>query len=201
MSRTLRKCHDDHAHLREDFEASDTWKQSLFIKQSRFLGKKLVDQWPHIGKNKLENRHEFRCHILSKSSESAKEVDQSFAACNAILFVVFAEEHRRKGSASSESATHAAKMRMRPILMTSMAMIAGMIPMALGLGEGSQQTAPLGRAVIGGLSFATATTLLILPLVFSVVQQRASVDSPSLDPDDPQSILVKEENSRPEKNK
>jgi len=92
-------------------------------------------------------------------------------------------------------------MRMRPILMTSMAMIAGMIPMALGLGEGSQQTAPLGRAVIGGLSFATATTLLILPLVFSVVQQRASVDSPSLDPDDPQSILVKEENSRPETNK
>jgi len=122
------------------------------------------------------------------------------AVANAILFVVFAEEHRRKGSASSASATHAAKMRMRPILMTSMAMIAGMIPMALGLGEGSQQTAPLGRAVIGGLSFATATTLLILPLVFSVVQQRASVDSPSLDPDDPQSILVKEENSRPEKN-
>jgi multidrug efflux pump subunit AcrB len=122
------------------------------------------------------------------------------AVANAILFVVFAEEHRRKGSASSESATHAAKMRMRPILMTSMAMIAGMIPMALGLGEGSQQTAPLGRAVIGGLSFATVTTLLILPLVFSVVQQRASVDSPSLDPDDPQSILVKEENSQPEKN-
>ena len=123
------------------------------------------------------------------------------AVANAILFVVFAEEHRRKGSASSESATHAAKMRMRPILMTSMAMIAGMIPMALGLGEGSEQTVPLGRAVIGGLSFATATTLLILPLVFSVVQQRASVDSPSLDPDDPQSILVKEENSRPETNK
>jgi multidrug efflux pump subunit AcrB len=121
------------------------------------------------------------------------------AVANAILFVVFAEEHRRKGSASSESATHAAKMRMRPILMTSMAMIAGMIPMALGLGEGSQQTAPLGRAVIGGLSFATATTLLILPLVFSVVQQRASVDSASLDPDDPQSILAREV-SRPEEN-
>jgi len=80
--------------------------------------------------------------------------------------------------------------------MTSMAMIAGMIPMALGFGEGSQQTAPLGRAVIGGLSFATATTLLILPLVFSVVQQRAPVDSASLDPDDPQSILVKEGTSR-----
>ena len=115
------------------------------------------------------------------------------AVANAILFVVFAEEYRRKGKGSSESATHAAQMRMRPILMTSMAMIAGMIPMALGFGEGSQQTAPLGRAVIGGLSFATATTLLILPLVFSLVQQRASVASASLDPDDPQSILIKEE--------
>jgi multidrug efflux pump subunit AcrB len=122
------------------------------------------------------------------------------AVANAILFVVFAEEHRRKGNASSESATHAAQMRMRPILMTSMAMIAGMIPMALAFGEGSQQTAPLGRAVIGGLLFATATTLLILPLVFSVVQQRASIASPSLDPDDPQSILVKEEHSQPGEN-
>jgi multidrug efflux pump subunit AcrB len=122
------------------------------------------------------------------------------AVANAILFVVFAEEHRRKGNASFESATHAAKMRMRPILMTSMAMITGMMPMALGIGEGSQQIAPLGRAVIGGLSFATATTLLILPLVFSVVQQRASADSPSLDPDDPQSILSKEENDGPGKN-
>jgi len=117
------------------------------------------------------------------------------AVANAILFVVFAEEHRRKGALPlnpqpTPEDAHAT------ILMTSMAMIAGMIPMALGLGEGSEQTVPLGRAVIGGLSFATATTLLILPLVFSVVQQRASVDSPSLDPDDPQSILVKEENSR-----
>ena len=59
--------------------------------------------------------------------------------------------------------------RMRAILMTSMAMIAGMIPMALGLGEGGQQTAPLGRAVIGGLLFATAATLLVVPLVFSRV--------------------------------
>src|SRR5262249_47347275 len=91
------------------------------------------------------------------------------AVANAILLVVFAEEYRRKGNASTESAIHAAQMRMRPILMTSMAMIAGMVPMALAFGEGSQQTAPLGRAVIGGLGFATATTLLILPLVFSAV--------------------------------
>jgi multidrug efflux pump subunit AcrB len=122
------------------------------------------------------------------------------AVANAILFVVFAEEYRRKGNASNQSAIHAAQMRIRPILMTSMAMIAGMIPMALAFGEGSQQTAPLGRAVIGGLSFATATTLLILPLVFAAVQQRACVESPSLDPDDPQSILVKEEQRQPGEN-
>jgi Cu/Ag efflux pump CusA len=79
---------------------------------------------------------------------------------------------------------------MRPILMTSMAMIAGMIPMALGIGEGAQQTAPLGRAVIGGLLFATAATLLLLPLVFSMVQERAGVKSPSLDPEDSQSAFA-----------
>ena len=71
--------------------------------------------------------------------------------------------------------------------MTSLAMVAGMIPMALGIGEGSQQTTPLGRAVIGGLLVATAATLLILPSVFSSIQERASVLSPSLDPTDPSS--------------
>ena len=71
--------------------------------------------------------------------------------------------------------------------MTAMAMTFGIIPMALGLGEGGQQTAPLGRAVVGGLVVATAATLLILPSVFSLVQQRARVESPSLDPDDPES--------------
>jgi len=77
-------------------------------------------------------------------------------------------------------------------LMTSMAMIAGMIPMALGIGEGAQQTAPLGRAVIGGLFFATGATLLILPLVFSMVQERAGVKSPSLDPEDPRSAFAEQ---------
>jgi multidrug efflux pump subunit AcrB len=113
------------------------------------------------------------------------------AVANAILLVVFAEQHRRAGNDARSAGIHGAQTRMRPILMTSMAMIAGMIPIALGIGEGSQQTVPLGRAVIGGLLFATATTLLILPVVFSVVQGHAGVRSPSLDPDDPESVFAK----------
>jgi multidrug efflux pump subunit AcrB len=74
---------------------------------------------------------------------------------------------------------------MRPVLMTSAAMIAGMIPMALAFGEGAEATAPLGRAVIGGLAAATIATLLVLPSMYSLVQQSAAVTSPSLDPDDP----------------
>jgi multidrug efflux pump subunit AcrB len=119
------------------------------------------------------------------------------AVANAILLVLFAEEYRRAGNASAIAAIHGAQTRMRPILMTSMAMIAGMIPMALGIGEGSQQTTPLGRAVIGGLSFATAATLLILPLVFSMVQERAGVKSPSLDPDDPRSAFANQQPENP----
>ncbi len=118
------------------------------------------------------------------------------AVANAILLVVFAEEIRRKGSSSAVAAIHSAQTRMRPILMTSMAMIAGMIPMALGIGEGSQQTAPLGRAVIGGLLVATAATLLILPSVFSSVQERAGVLSPSLDPTDPSSSFGRDRRSK-----
>src|SRR5712671_1759385 len=114
------------------------------------------------------------------------------AVANAILLIIFAEEHRRAGNASNVAAIHGAQTRMRPILMTSMAMIAGMIPMALGIGEGAQQTAPLGRAVIGGLFFATGATLLILPLVFSLVQERAGVKSPSLDPEDPRSAFAEQ---------
>jgi multidrug efflux pump subunit AcrB len=71
--------------------------------------------------------------------------------------------------------------------MTSMAMIAGMVPMALGFGESGQQTAPLGRAVVGGLVMATLATLLVLPALFAMVQSRAHRRSASLDPDDPQS--------------
>jgi multidrug efflux pump subunit AcrB len=72
--------------------------------------------------------------------------------------------------------------------MTSAAMIAGMIPMALALGEGAEATAPLGRAVIGGLAAATLATLVVLPSVYALVQHSAPSTSPSLDPDDPDSV-------------
>ena len=91
------------------------------------------------------------------------------------------------GASSADAAVNGARTRMRPILMTSAAMIAGMIPMALALGEGAEQTASLGRAVIGGLLAATFATLVIVPSVFSIVEERASAVSPSLDPDDPDS--------------
>jgi len=76
---------------------------------------------------------------------------------------------------------------LRPILMTSCAMIAGMIPMAIGLSEGGEQTAPLGRAVIGGLIGATCATIIILPAIFATLQSRQARISASLDPDDPDS--------------
>ncbi len=107
------------------------------------------------------------------------------AVANAILLVTFAERHRMTGAGSVDSAIEGAQSRLRPILMTSLAMIAGMIPMALGLGEGGEQTAPLGRAVVGGLAAATIATLLVLPSVFALLRGRASTRSVSLDPDDP----------------
>jgi multidrug efflux pump subunit AcrB len=109
------------------------------------------------------------------------------AVANAILLVTFAEQSRRGGVPAIEAAIHGAQSRMRPILMTSLAMIVGMIPMAVAFGTGAEQTAPLGRAVIGGLLAATITSLLILPSVFALVQQRARTHSPSLDPEDPDS--------------
>ena len=107
------------------------------------------------------------------------------AVANAILLVTFAERSRIAGMTAADAAAEGARSRLRPILMTSLAMIAGMTPMALGLGEGGEQTAPLGRAVIGGLAAATLATLLVLPSVFAIVRARASIRSRSLDPDDP----------------
>ncbi len=106
------------------------------------------------------------------------------AVANAILLVTFAERSRMAGAGSADSAVEGAQSRLRPILMTSLAMIAGMIPMALGLGEGGEQTAPLGRAVVGGLTAATLATLIVLPSVFAILRGRASTHSVSLDPDD-----------------
>jgi len=107
------------------------------------------------------------------------------AVANAILLVTFAERSRLGGAAADVAAVDGAQSRLRPILMTSLAMIAGMLPMALGLGEGGQQIAPLGRAVVGGLAVATLATLLVLPSVFAIVQSSSHRRSASLDPDDP----------------
>ena len=109
------------------------------------------------------------------------------AVANAILLVTFAEQLRRQGGSPTRTGIDAARTRMRPVLMTSAAMIAGMIPMALAFGEGAEATAPLGRAVIGGLAASTFATLIVLPSVYSLVQRGARASSPSLDPDDPDS--------------
>ncbi len=109
------------------------------------------------------------------------------AVANAILLVTFAEKHRLMGRSSAEAAILGAKGRVRAILMTSLAMVFGMMPMALGLGEGGDQTAPLGRAVIGGLIASTVATLGLLPAVFALVMSGASTRSASLSPTDPAS--------------
>jgi multidrug efflux pump subunit AcrB len=108
------------------------------------------------------------------------------AVANAILLVTFAEQSRVRSSDPIASAVDGGRSRLRPILMTSFAMIAGMLPLALGLGDSGDQTAPLGRAVVGGLVLATIATLFILPSFFAIVTTR-KVRSPSLDPNDPAS--------------
>ena len=109
------------------------------------------------------------------------------AMANAILLITFAENSRRAGQSSTAAAIVGAGSRLRAVLMTSSAMIAGMLPMALGLGEAGQQNAPLGRAVVGGLAAATIATLFILPGVFAIIQRRAKSASASLDATDPHS--------------
>jgi multidrug efflux pump subunit AcrB len=119
------------------------------------------------------------------------------AMANAILLVTFAESRRRHGDAAPDAAVTGAGSRLRAILMTSCAMIAGMIPMALGFGETGQQNAPLGRAVIGGLACATLATLFVLPCMFALVKKN---ESASLDPGDPNSLhfVPENENQNPQ---
>ena len=99
------------------------------------------------------------------------------ATANSILVVSFAKEQLSAGLSAAEAALQAGYMRFRPVLMTALAMIIGMAPMALGLGEGGEQNAPLGRAVIGGLLFATVSTLFFVPAVFAIIhgQRREGV--------------------------
>jgi multidrug efflux pump subunit AcrB len=94
------------------------------------------------------------------------------ATANSILVVSFAKEQMEEGKDAITAALQAGFTRFRPVLMTALAMMIGMVPMALGLGEGGEQNAPLGRAVIGGLLFATTATLFFVPVFFSVVHRR-----------------------------
>ena len=108
------------------------------------------------------------------------------SVANSILLVSFSE-HTRAEEGAAKAAHTGALGRLRAILMTASAMICGMIPMAIGFGEGGPEAAPLGRAVIGGLIFSTFTTLLILPAIYALLQKNASTTSNSLNPLDPES--------------
>lgn len=107
---------------------------------------------------------------------------------NAVLLISNAESLRLQNGDALSSAIQAASLRIRPIIMTTLAMIAGMLPMAIGHGEGGDQVAPLGRAVIGGLIASSFSVLLLLPLVFVWIQNKTSTQSSSLDPEDENSI-------------
>jgi multidrug efflux pump subunit AcrB len=98
------------------------------------------------------------------------------ATANSILMVVFANDERLAGKDRREAALNAGHTRLRPVLMTALAMIIGMFPMALALGEGGEQNAPLGRAVIGGLVFATVGTLFLVPTIYSLLKKHAPID-------------------------
>jgi multidrug efflux pump subunit AcrB len=95
------------------------------------------------------------------------------ATANSILVISFAKEHYQENGNPIAAAIEAGRTRFRPVIMTALAMMIGMVPMALGLGEGGEQNAPLGRAVIGGLLCATVATLIFVPAVFSILYGRA----------------------------
>jgi len=105
------------------------------------------------------------------------------ATANSILMITFANEQLREGKTALDAAILAGHTRLRPVLMTALAMIIGMVPMALGLGEGGEQNAPLGRAVIGGLMVATVATLFFVPVVFSMIRHKARLRSTEDDVD------------------
>jgi CzcA family heavy metal efflux pump len=95
------------------------------------------------------------------------------ATANSILIVTFANDMRKEGKNATEAAIEAGSTRLRPVLMTALAMLIGMLPMALGMGEGGEQNAPLGRAVIGGLALATVATLLFVPVIYSLLRKHS----------------------------
>ncbi len=129
-------------------------------------------------------------HTLNIQSYMGTIMAVGVAVANAILLVTNAEALRKEGNAM-DAGFKAGANRLRPILMTSSAMIAGMLPMAIGMGEGGDQTAPLGVAVIGGLALSTLTTLVLLPVIYTLANGKRPYQSPSLfagDADDSQSL-------------
>jgi multidrug efflux pump subunit AcrB len=109
---------------------------------------------------------------LSVPSLTGAIMCMGVATANSILMVSFAREQMNEGKSAHDAAVEAGFVRIRPVIMTALAMIIGMVPMATGLGEGGEQNAPLGRAVIGGLLFATVATLFFVPCVFSIIHGR-----------------------------
>jgi len=103
------------------------------------------------------------------------------ATSNSILVVTFANDQQRHGRDVTTAALAAGMTRLRPVIMTALAMIIGMLPMSLGLGEGGEQNAPLGRAVIGGLLLATVTTLFFVPVMYSILRRNVAAAA-ALDP-------------------
>jgi multidrug efflux pump subunit AcrB len=97
------------------------------------------------------------------------------ATANSILVVSFANDQRAHGREAQAAALAAGMTRLRPVIMTALAMIIGMVPMAIGIGDGGEQNAPLGRAVIGGLALATLTTLFFVPVMYSLLRRKAPV--------------------------
>ena len=100
------------------------------------------------------------------------------ATANSVLVVTFARQNLQAGLDPVRAAWEAGSGRLRPVLMTAAAMIIGMVPMALGLGDGGEQNAPLGRAVIGGLLLATVATLFFVPAVFSLMHRKKTATTP-----------------------
>jgi CzcA family heavy metal efflux pump len=118
---------------------------------------------------------------LSVPSLTGTIMCMGVATANSILMVSFSRERLREGLSSADAVLEAGFIRIRPVLMTAMAMMIGMVPMALGLGEGGEQNAPLGRAVIGGLLFATFATLFFVPCVFKIIHRNFKMEVPAHD--------------------
>jgi multidrug efflux pump subunit AcrB len=108
---------------------------------------------------------------LSVPALTGAIMSMGVATANSVLVISFAREKLEELGDATQAAVEAGFVRLRPVLMTALAMMIGMLPMALGLGEGGEQNAPLGRAVIGGLLFATVSTLFFVPVVFSIIHR------------------------------